>query len=82
MIEIEHSCFGCAHLKVNSVIKMPADDGYDCAACSQRVLDFYMLKNKSSDAAMKKLYPPYGIPEFCPIIKDFTINVKEEMEYV
>lgn len=82
MMEIEQSCLECSNFKFNGVVKMPSEDGYDCLACKMRVVDFYLIRNKSAETVMKKLYPPYGIPDFCPIIKDFTVDAKEEMEYM
>ena len=82
MLEVEQNCLGCSHLKFNGLVKMPSEDGYDCVKCSRRVVDFYLIRNRSAESVMKKLYPPYGIPDFCPISKDFEIDVKEEMDFV
>lgn len=82
MMEIEQNCLECRHLKFNGSVKMPSEDGYDCVVCNTRVIDFYLIKNTSAEAAIKKLYPPYGIPDFCPIMKDFIVENKEEMEFV
>ncbi len=82
ILEIEQNCLECQHLKFNGIVKMPSEDGYDCLMCKKRVVDFYLIRNGSAEGVMKKLYPPYGIPEFCPIMKDFEIDTKEEMEFV
>lgn len=81
-LEIDAGCFGCSYLKFNGIVKMPSEDGYDCMKCNIRVIDFFMIKNGSSEEAMKKMYPPYGVPEFCPISKDFIVEGKEEMEFI
>lgn len=82
IMDAEQNCLDCESLKFNGIVKMPSEDGYDCIACKRRIIDFYMIKNGSAETVMKKLYPPYGIPEFCPILKDFMVETKEEMEFV
>ena len=54
-LEIDAGCFGCSYLKFNGIVKMPSEDGYDCMKCNIRVIDFFMIKNGSSEEAMKKL---------------------------
>jgi hypothetical protein len=61
---------------------MPSEDGYDCVKCSKRAVDFYLIRNRFAESAMKKLYSPYVISDFCPIPKDFEIEMKEEMDFV
>jgi len=82
MMDIEQSCFECSHFRFNSLIKAPSVDGYDCLASQKRVLDMHMIRDKNPQSVMVKLYPPYGIPEFCPVVKDMFVDSKEEMEFV
>lgn len=79
IVFVERVCSECSNYRFNASTKTHVEDGYDCAVCGQRVVDFFLIKNRPAESVLKKLYPPYGVPDFCPALKRET---EEELEFV